>query len=126
MDGVTVVTLNNFTGAETEFGSLNDGRYSLTALATQISANGQQLDGNGDGLGGDDYTFGGAQGLFRLFGDINGDRQVDVADLTPFASTFGLTSGQAGFLAALDLNGDGQIDIFDLTQFAKRFGTTLP
>src|SRR5262249_52309247 len=31
MSGVTVVTLNNFTGTETEFGSLADGRYTLTA-----------------------------------------------------------------------------------------------
>jgi hypothetical protein len=124
--GVTVVTINKFTGSATESGSLADGRYTLTALQSQISANGQQLDGNSDGLGGDNYAFGDAQGLYRMFGDINGDRQVDIADLTPFAGTFGLTAGQAGFIAAFDFNGDGQVDIFDLTQFAKRFGTTLP
>src|SRR5207253_4862649 len=77
---VTVVTLTKFTGSETQFGSLGDGRYTLTALAGQISANGQPLDGNGDGTPGDNYTFGDAQGLFRLFGDANGDRRVDIAD----------------------------------------------
>jgi hypothetical protein len=88
VNGVTVVTLSGFTGAETEFGSLADGRYTLTALASQISANGQPLDGNGDGIPGDNYTFGDAQGLFRFFGYANGDRHVDVADFGLFSSTF--------------------------------------
>ena len=44
--GGTVVTLTNFTGPETEFGSLRDGRYTLTALASQISAGSQALDGD--------------------------------------------------------------------------------
>jgi hypothetical protein len=50
-NSMTVVTLNAFTGSETEFGSLKDGRYTLTALASQIGAGGQHLDGNGDGAG---------------------------------------------------------------------------
>jgi probable HAF family extracellular repeat protein len=88
INGVTVVTLSNFTGAETQFGSLGDGRYTLTALASQISANGQPLDGNGDGQGGDNFTFGDAQGLFRYFGDANGDRHVDIADFGQFSIRF--------------------------------------
>ena len=44
VNGVTVVTLSGFAGAEaSQGGSLNDGRYTLTALAGQITANGQQL-----------------------------------------------------------------------------------
>src|SRR5437016_5558427 len=86
--GVTVVTLNGFGGAATQFGSLADGRYTLTALAAQISAGGVQLDGNGDGTAGDDYIFGDPQGLFRYYGDANGDRRVDVADLGLFAATY--------------------------------------
>src|SRR5205085_3312664 len=80
--GVTVVTLSNFTGAAAEFGSLADGRYTLTALAGQISAGGRSLDGNGDGTAGDNYVFTDAQGLFRLYGDVNGDRTVNGLDLT--------------------------------------------
>src|SRR5205807_2479532 len=45
--GATVVTLNGFGGTPTQFGSLADGRYTLTALASQISAGGVQLDGGG-------------------------------------------------------------------------------
>jgi hypothetical protein len=33
--GVTVVSLTNFTGTATEYGSLDDGRYTLTTLASQ-------------------------------------------------------------------------------------------
>src|SRR5205823_13994721 len=58
VNGATVVTLFNFTGAATQFGSLADGRYTLTAVAGQITANGQQLDGNGDGVPGHNFTFG--------------------------------------------------------------------
>jgi autotransporter-associated beta strand protein len=122
----TTVTLNGFTGSETQFGSLADGRYTLTALASQISAGGIQLDGNGDGLAGDNYAFGGAQGLFRFFGDINGDQHVDVADFGLFSSTFNLSTGQTGFLAAFDFNADGHIDIADFGQFSLRFFTVLP
>jgi hypothetical protein len=124
--GVTVVTLNGFSGTATHFGSLTDGRYTLRALASQISSGGQQLDGNGDGAGGDDYTFGDAQGLFRFFGDYNGDRNVDIADFGLFSSTYGLNSGQAGFISAFDFNGDGVIDIADFGQFAIRIFTVLP
>jgi hypothetical protein len=126
VNGGTVVTLNAFTGAETEFGSLRDGRYTLTALASQISAGGQALDGDGNGTGGDNYAFGEAQGLFRFFGDYNGDRHVDIADFGLFSSTFNLSVGQAGFLAAFDFNGDGHIDIADFGQFSLRFFTLLP
>src|SRR5205085_4550887 len=52
--GVTVVTITNFTGSAAQFGSLADGRYTLTALAGQVSTAGvTPLDGNGDGTPGD-------------------------------------------------------------------------
>jgi Right handed beta helix region/Dockerin type I domain len=123
VNGVTVVTLNSFSGSETEFGSLRDGRYSLTALASQISAGGVGLDGNGDGQPGDNYAFGEAQGLYRFFGDINGDRHVDIADFGIFSqSIFNPTN----YLAAFDFNNDGHIDIVDFGQFSVRIFTMLP
>jgi uncharacterized delta-60 repeat protein len=124
--GGTVVVLANFTGPETEFGSLRDGRYTLTALASQISAGGQALDGDANGTPGGDFVFGEAQGLFRFFGDINGDRHVDIADFGLFTGTFNLSTGQTGFLAAFDFNGDGHVDIADFGQFSVRFFTPLP
>ena len=112
--GATIVTLSAFSGSLTDFGSLSDGRYTLTTLANQVSINGQPLAG--------DIT----SHFFRYFGDVNGDASVDVFDLNRLAGTFGLNVGQPGFLSYLDFNGDGSVDIFDLTQFARCFGTVLP
>jgi hypothetical protein len=123
LGGVSVVTLNNFTGTATQFGSLADGRYTLTALANQITVGGIQLDGNGDGTAGDDYTFGQAQGLFRFYGDINGDQHVDIADFGFFSSSI---FNPANYIAAFDFNNDGVIDISDFGQFSVRFFTMLP
>jgi hypothetical protein len=123
VNGVTVVTLTNFTGAETQFGSLRDGRYTLTALSSQITAGGQALDGDGDGTPGGNFVFGDAQGLFRFFGDVNGDRRVDIADFGLFAQAFMIP---ANYNAAFDFNGDGIIDIVDFGQFSIRYFTTLP
>lgn len=119
----TVVTLNNFTGTLTEFGSLADGRYTLTALSSQISVAGQALDGDSDGIPGGDYTFGDSRGLFRFFGDITGDRRVDIADYGLFALSY---LNKANYLAALDFDGNGTIDIFDLGKFSLRYLATLP
>jgi hypothetical protein len=122
--GVTTVTLNAFTGAETTAGSLNDGRYTLTALTAQISANGVPLDGNGDGTGGDNFTLG-PTALFRLYGDATGDARMDNADFFQFRTTFGLASGSPAFLAYFDFNADGLVDNLDFFQFRTRFGTSL-
>jgi probable HAF family extracellular repeat protein len=126
VNGVTAVTLWDFTGASTQFDSLADGRYTLTALANQISVGGVLLDGDGDGQPGGNYIFGDAQGLFRFFGDTNGDRNVDIGDFGMFSSTYGLSFGQAGFIGAFDFNGDGVIDIADFGQFSIRIFTVLP
>jgi hypothetical protein len=124
--GVTVVTLNAFTGAETNFGSLADGRYTLTALANQITASSLQLDGNGDGLSGDNYAFGDAQGLFRFFGDVNGDHTVNGLDFGFFKNAFGTQLGDANYLSYLDFDGNGVTNGFDFGQFKTRFGAVLP
>jgi hypothetical protein len=126
--GVTVVTLTGFTGAETANGSLNDGRYTLTALAGQITAGGLALDGNGDGTPGDDYVMtdnGQAGGLYRLFGDANGDRRVDNADFFLLKQTFLRSTGDPLFLSGLDYDGSGTVDNADLFQFKQHFGTAI-
>jgi hypothetical protein len=122
----TVVTLNAFTGAETAFGSLNDGRYTLTALASAISANGIALDGAGTGTPGSNYVLTDTGGLFRFYGDINGDQIVNGLDFGSFRSAFGTATGDANFNAAFDYNNDGVINGLDFAQFRIRFGTTLP
>jgi Right handed beta helix region len=123
VNGVTVVTLSNFTGGATNNGSLADGRYTLTALSSQITIGGSALDGDGDGVAGGNFTFGDAQGLYRFFGDINGDRHVDIADFGVFSASI---FNPANYLAAFDFNNDGVIDIADFGQFSLRIFTPLP
>jgi hypothetical protein len=117
----TIIRLS-FGGPLTEFGSLVDGNYRLTILASQVSGNGQPLDGDANGVAGGDFTL----DFFRLFGDVNGDKAVDGLDLTMFRNTFGSVQGNASYLSFLDFNGDGAIDGADLTQFRNRFGVILP
>jgi len=122
-NGQTVVRLTDFGGSATQFSSLADGRYTLTALADQISAGGSLLDGDGNGAPGGNFTFGDSQGLFRFFGDINGDRHVDIADFGQFSVSL---FNPATYSAAFDFNGDGHIDIADFGQFSIRIFTVLP
>ncbi|MCS7468225.1 hypothetical protein NZK35_16355 [Stieleria sp. ICT_E10.1] len=73
----TVVTLQAAAGTHVDgIGRLKDGRYQLTIIATQVSAEGFSLDGNRDGAVGDDYVFGAdaADRFFRFFGvsDVDG------------------------------------------------------
>src|SRR5262249_60978356 len=103
-----------------------DGPYPLTALASQMSGPGGQRAGDGDGQPGGNYSFGDAQGLFRFYGDANGDRHVDIADFALFSNSFNSSTGQTNYLAYLDFNGDGHIDIADFGQFSIRFFTVLP
>jgi spore coat protein A, manganese oxidase len=123
----TSVTLT-FTGGALDFGSLSDGRYTLTVFASQVSNMYGNLDGNDDGAPNDNYNLVGnaANKLFRLFGDVNGDATVNGFDLGFFRNAFGTQSGDANYLSYLDINGDGVINGFDLGQFRTRFGTMLP
>ena len=106
-----------FSGATTEFGSLIDGRYTLTVLAGQVSAGGIPLDGDGNGTPGDNYSLVGtpANGLFRLFGDADGSGQVTSSDFLAFRLAFLSPS------AVFDFNGSGTVDSTDVLAFRLRF-----
>ena len=120
--GVTVVTINNFTGPDTYSGGgsswLQDGRYSLSIAANQVTTAGGQLTGQ--------TTFTDADGLFRMFGDVNGDQTVNGFDFASFKNAFGTAVGDANYLSSLDYDGDGVINGLDFGQFKSRFGTMLP
>jgi hypothetical protein len=115
----TAVTLT-FTGGPVDNTSLADGRYTLTALASLIA--GGALDGNGDGSPGDNFVLIGdlANRLFRLFGDADGDGDVDAQDFGAFRAAFGGTSN-----LAFDFDGDGDVDAQDFGQFRARFGSSV-
>jgi hypothetical protein len=62
----------------------------------------------------------------RYYGDANGDSRIDIADFGLFATTYGLSTGQGGYIQYFDYNNDGRIDVADFGQFAIRYFTTLP
>jgi hypothetical protein len=111
---IQTVARLTFSGAGTEFGSLADGNYTLRVVASQISTGGVGMT--------NDYV----ASFFRFFGDVNGDRRVDIADFGIFNLSYGAQNGQPAYRAFLDFNNDGRIDIADFGQFSLRYFTTLP
>jgi hypothetical protein len=116
VDGKTVAVLT-FAGSGFEGGSLADGSYTLTVRANLVHDRwGRELDGDGDGTAGGDSV----AGFFRLFGDTDGDRDVDQADLGVMLSAFGSSRGQARYLWFLDHDADGGVGGLDMAQFNQR------
>jgi hypothetical protein len=101
---------------------LADGNYMLTIRGDHIrDMVGREVDGDGDGNGGGDRT----NGFHRLFGDSDGDRDVDLTDLGRFLSTLGRQTGDLGYLSYFDVNADNRIGVIDVVAFARRLGTHL-
>lgn len=116
--GKTIATLT-FNGPGIIGGSLADGSYTLTTLAAGITDTaGNALDGNDDGIGGDDAT----DAFFRLFGDADGNGQVNIVDFFGFRNAFrGIDTDTDAF----DFNGDGVVNIIDFFRFRSRFGNSI-
>jgi hypothetical protein len=118
VDGRTVAVLT-FTGPDIVGGSLADGSYTLTVLGDRVHDRwGRELDGDADGVAGGNRV----DGFHRLFGDTDGDGDVDQVDRDLFRSAFRTSAGDAGYLWFCDFNGDGDVDGRDNGQFNRRFG----
>jgi hypothetical protein len=118
VNGQTVAVLT-FVGADFIGSSLADGNYTLTILADQVHDRwGRQLDGDGDGSAGGDRV----DAFFRLFGDSDGDGDLDWQDRNLFRSAFHESAGEAGYLWYFDFDGDGDVDGLDNGQFNRRLG----
>ncbi|MBX7105598.1 MAG: hypothetical protein K1X57_16055 [Gemmataceae bacterium] len=121
VDNTGGFTKVNFTIAPGTYfvnGSLVDGRYQVTALAGQITdSTGLALDGNDNGIVGDNYVnvSSGTYGVFRLFGDADGNTQVDANDFLQFRLSF--LSANPVF----DYDASGQVGSSDFLQFRLRF-----
>jgi hypothetical protein len=108
-----------FAGTEFVGGSLADGSYTLTVRADRVHDRwGREMDGDGNGLPGGNRV----DGFFRLFGDSDGDGDVDGADRDLFRSAFKTSVGEAGYLWYFDFDGDGDVDGPDNGQFNRRSG----
>jgi surface-anchored protein len=117
--GKTVATLT-FAGIGTEFGSLSDGRWNLTVVAANVTAGGQAMAGNFV------TPSSGAGRITRLFGDTDGDGDVDGFDFVRMRAALNTTVGQPGYRADLDRTGNGTIDGFDLADFRQRLNRSIP
>ncbi|MCS7465424.1 S8 family serine peptidase [Stieleria sp. ICT_E10.1] len=123
--GKTTVVLA-FSGASTVArmggNSLADGNYRLEIAASQVTTP------DGSLAMASDFQFGGQaanpsnnDGFFRLFGDTDGDGDVDGQDYGRFGLTFLKREGQSGYDPDMDFDGDGDVDGQDYGQFGGRF-----
>jgi hypothetical protein len=118
VNGQTVAVLT-FAGTDVIGGSLTDGSYTLTVQADQVHDRwGRELDGDGNGAAGGDRV----DSFFRLFGDSDGDGDVDRLDRDRFRSAFKSMAGEVNYLWYFDFDGDGDVDGRDNGQFNRRFG----
>jgi hypothetical protein len=113
------VAVLTFAGPDVIGGSLADGSYTLTVRADRVHDRwGRELDGDGDGAAGGDRV----DSFFRLFGDSDGDGDVDQLDRDRFRSAFKSMAGDVNYLWYFDFDGDGEVDGRDNGQFNRRFG----
>ncbi|HKB01684.1 MAG TPA: Ig-like domain-containing protein, partial [Gemmataceae bacterium] len=103
-----------FSGAGTQFRSLADGDWTLKMFRTRV----HRADYRPAIMESPSVTT-----FHRLFGDVDGDRDVDATDRTAFEAAFGQTDGLS--LATFDFDRDGDVDAADRTQFDRRIGHVI-
>jgi uncharacterized membrane protein len=115
----TTVAILTFAGTGVIGGSLADGWYTLTTVGAKVHdhATGLALDGAGTGVAGSNQV----DAFFRLFGDSNGDGQVDDTDLAAFRAAYRSRKGMPSYRWYLDYNADGYVDSVDYYQFLRRY-----
>jgi hypothetical protein len=69
------------------------------------------------------YEFGGSE-LPPCRGDLDGDRDIDLADLSTLLANYGMSEGAGG--ADGDMNCDGDVDLSDLSQLLAAYGHACP
>ena len=117
--GGRTVAVVTFAGYGVVGGSLADGTYMLSIRGDHIrDTPGRELDGDGDGNGGGDRV----DAFFRLFGDSDGDRDVDGLDRDLFRSAFNTTAGDPEYLWFFDFDGEGNVNGRDNGHFNRRLG----
>ncbi len=96
-------------------GRLPDGNY-----LAEIPAEGV-VDADGAAMA-EDYSF----EFHSFFGDSDGDRDVDIADLFRFRKTYQKTALDEGFDGRFDSDSDGDVDLADFFAFRQNYKETLP
>jgi len=70
-----------------------------------------------------DYVLGQslADNIYRLYGDLNGNRVMDLNDLIAMIRSWRSTSKSVGYVGARDLDGNGMIGANDYMTFRRNF-----
>ena len=108
-----------FSGTGVSAGSLSDGIYDFLADVSRLR------DAFGVVPIGTRTNQNGALAFHRLFGDSDGDKDVDSIDSLRFRSSQGSLAGQSGYLGYFDIDADGDIDSIDSLHFRSRQGTVF-
>ena len=107
--------LLTFAGADVVGGSLADGVYDWVVDPAKVrDAAGQAGTGAAQ-----------AVSFHRLFGDADGDRDVDGTDSRAFRSALGAEPGSPAYQSMFDADGDGDVDGADSRAFRTRLGSSL-
>lgn len=103
--------------------ALADGNYRLDVLMSQVTSPVSGVDTSMLA----DFNFGtdAADGFFSMFGDTDGDRDVDAQDLGVFGLSFLQTNAVQRYNEDVDYDGDGDVDSSDMGQFRRRYGKRL-
>jgi hypothetical protein len=110
--GITwTIPIKTSTAFSDATGSLSDGIFTVTIHAANVT------DASNNTLAGGDKT----TTFHRLFGDINGSKNVNNTDFGNFRNAFNTTTGNAAYVNAFDSNNDGVINNADFGQFRNRF-----
>jgi hypothetical protein len=112
--GTNTLTVT-FSGPAVIGNSLPDGLYRLSVNGQLVYSEGRTVDANNDGNPGSAAAI----DFHRLFGDADGDRDVDATDFGAFRTAFG------GSNFIFDFDGDGDVDAADFGQFRGQFGASI-
>jgi hypothetical protein len=115
VNGVTVLSIG-FTGPGVLGGSVPDGRYTLTILATDVT----------DAATGGVMSANSTTPFTRLFGDLTGSGTYDPAARWMVQDALGSIIGTSGYIASLDVNSDGVINETDVLAVVRNWGKSLP
>ena len=107
--------LIRFAGISVVGGSLADGIYDVTVHGSRVRDQFNQTMGEDSSVR-----------FHRLFGDTDGDRDVDQTDLSRMKQSLGSVLGDKAYVWWLDYNADGAISGGDLVQFMQRYGNRFP
>jgi hypothetical protein len=118
----TYTVIYAFSGPGTEYGSLEDGNYTLQFIESAIQGGGP--GGPALAMSGDPFAVQAAQ-LHRYFGDSLGRSKVDDTDLAAFNAAYRSRIGMTTYRAYFDCNGDGVVDSMDYYQLQRHYHTRL-